>query len=120
MVVGFDVPPPIVDVDRRSWVSHFTRAVRRNIPKLTRSFAIHELPVPSLGDSISDGTLVEFLKTPGMGVETDEIVAVIETDQRVLLMRVVLVLELLLVVLAIKRILPLVLLPMLPVALIVH
>ena len=62
-------------------VSQFTRAVRRNIPKLTRSFAIHELPVPSLGDSISDGTLVEFLKTPGMGVETDEIVAVIETDK---------------------------------------
>ena len=59
----------------------FTRAVRRNIPKLTRSFAIRELPVPSLGDSISDGTLVEFLKTPGMGVETDEIVAVIETDK---------------------------------------
>ena len=48
---------------------------------LTRSMATHELPVPSLGDSISDGTLVEFLKEPGQAVVADEIVAVIETDK---------------------------------------
>jgi pyruvate/2-oxoglutarate dehydrogenase complex dihydrolipoamide acyltransferase (E2) component len=49
--------------------------------RCSRAFATHSLPVPSLGDSISDGTLVEFLKEPGQSVETDEIVAVIETDK---------------------------------------
>jgi multidrug efflux pump subunit AcrA (membrane-fusion protein) len=47
----------------------------------TRGFAVHEVPVPSLGDSVTDGTLVEFVKGLGEAVASDDIVAVIETDK---------------------------------------
>ncbi len=40
-----------------------------------------EVPVPSLGDSISDGTLVELNVVVGQAVVADEIVGVIETDK---------------------------------------
>ena len=40
-----------------------------------------EVPVPSLGDSITDGTLVEWHKNAGEAVAVDDIVAVIETDK---------------------------------------
>ena len=46
-----------------------------------RNFAVHEVLVPSLGDSITDGTLVEFTKGPGEAIAADDIVAVIETDK---------------------------------------
>ena len=46
-----------------------------------RGFAVHEVPVPSLGDSVTDGTLVEFVKGKGEAVASDDIVAVIETDK---------------------------------------
>ncbi|GAB9467175.1 Dihydrolipoyllysine-residue succinyltransferase component of 2-oxoglutarate dehydrogenase [Globisporangium polare] len=39
------------------------------------------VPVPSMGDSISEGTVVEWLKNPGDFVETDEVVVVLETDK---------------------------------------
>lgn len=68
-------------------------AARRLVPQLleqskqdltlkhTRGFAVHDIPVPSLGDSVTDGTLVEFVKGPGEAVSADDIVAVIETDK---------------------------------------
>jgi len=34
-----------------------------------------------MGDSISDGTLIEYTVTPGQGVKSDEIIARIETDK---------------------------------------
>lgn len=40
-----------------------------------------DVPVPSMGDSISEGTVVEWLKSPGDFVEADEVVVVLETDK---------------------------------------
>ncbi|CAM9889396.1 unnamed protein product, partial [Hapterophycus canaliculatus] len=39
------------------------------------------VPVPSMGDSISEGTIVEWAKQPGDSVEVDEVVVVLETDK---------------------------------------
>ncbi|RLN88539.1 hypothetical protein BBJ28_00018187 [Nothophytophthora sp. Chile5] len=39
------------------------------------------VPVPSMGDSISEGTVVEWLKQPGDAVAEDEVVVVLETDK---------------------------------------
>ena len=51
----------------------------------TRSFAsegdVIEQPVPSMGDSITEGTLVEWAKDIGEYCAADDIVAVIETDK---------------------------------------
>jgi predicted deacylase len=38
-------------------------------------------PVPTMGDSISEGVIEEFVKNVGEFVEADEIVARIETDK---------------------------------------
>jgi len=38
-------------------------------------------PVPKMGDSITEGTLLKFTKNVGESVAVDEIVAVIETDK---------------------------------------
>ncbi|POM77540.1 Dihydrolipoyllysine-residue succinyltransferase component of 2-oxoglutarate dehydrogenase complex, p, partial [Phytophthora palmivora] len=43
--------------------------------------AAESVPVPSMGDSISEGTVVEWLKAPGDFVDTDEVVVVLETDK---------------------------------------
>lgn len=48
---------------------------------LHRAFASKTIPVPSMGDSISEGVVEEFVKGPGTFVEADEIVARIETDK---------------------------------------
>ncbi|CAI5706086.1 hypothetical protein KXD40_009673 [Peronospora effusa] len=40
-----------------------------------------DVPVPSMGDSISEGTIVEWLKQPGDAVAEDEVVVVLETDK---------------------------------------
>lgn len=51
---------------------------------LTRAFSsapAESIPVPSMGDSISEGTVVEWIKGPGDFVETDEVVVVLETDK---------------------------------------
>ena len=40
-----------------------------------------EMKVPAMGDSISDGTIVEWLKKEGDWVDADEIIASIETDK---------------------------------------
>jgi 2-oxoglutarate dehydrogenase E2 component (dihydrolipoamide succinyltransferase) len=40
-----------------------------------------DVPVPSMGDSISEGTVVEWIKQPGDAVAEDEVVVVLETDK---------------------------------------
>ena len=45
------------------------------------SFAITAVPVPNMGDSISEGTVLKFSKAAGDAVAVDEIVAVLETDK---------------------------------------
>lgn len=39
------------------------------------------MPVPSMGDSISEGTVVQWTKEAGESVEVDEVVVVLETDK---------------------------------------
>jgi len=50
-----------------------------------RSFAsegdVVDVPVPSMGDSITEGTLVEWSKDVGDYCAVDDVVAVIETDK---------------------------------------
>ena len=46
-----------------------------------RSFATFPIAVPSLGDSITEGTIVEVTKATGDSVDTDEVVARLETDK---------------------------------------
>ena len=43
--------------------------------------SVHNVNVPSMGDSISEGTLVETLKEKGESVQEDQVVAVLETDK---------------------------------------
>jgi biotin carboxyl carrier protein len=49
--------------------------------QFTRCFAVETVKVPSLGDSISEGTLVKWQKGVGERVERDEVLVVIETDK---------------------------------------
>ncbi|CAI5713352.1 unnamed protein product [Peronospora destructor] len=42
---------------------------------------MREVPVPSMSDSISEGTIVEWIKQPGDAVAEDEVVVVLETDK---------------------------------------
>jgi len=46
-----------------------------------RAFGSKIIPVPGMGDSISEGVVEEFVKQPGDYVEADEIIARIETDK---------------------------------------
>lgn len=46
-----------------------------------RHFSTETVKVPSMGDSISQGTIESFVKMPGDFVEADEIIARIETDK---------------------------------------
>lgn len=39
------------------------------------------VPVPSMGDSISEGTVVQWTKTAGESVEADDVVVILETDK---------------------------------------
>ena len=41
--------------------------------------------VPSMGDSISEGTLVEIRKSIGDSVQVDDIVAILDTDKVIIL-----------------------------------
>ena len=41
----------------------------------------HEIPLPPLGESISEATIVRWLKEPGDTVERDEEFAVVSTDK---------------------------------------
>jgi len=51
------------------------------IYKFNRDFGSKIIPVPGMGDSISEGVVEEFIKGPGDFVEADEIIARIETDK---------------------------------------
>ncbi|POM80653.1 Dihydrolipoyllysine-residue succinyltransferase component of 2-oxoglutarate dehydrogenase complex, p [Phytophthora palmivora] len=60
----------------------------RGVGLLSRAFhasagrqAIQTVNVPSMGDSISEGTLVEIVKKAGEAVHADEVVLVLETDK---------------------------------------
>jgi len=46
-----------------------------------RNFASEIVKVPTMGDSISEGVIEEYIKHPGDFVEADEIIARIETDK---------------------------------------
>ena len=57
-------------------------ASRRARPRLAcRVFATQAYPVPSMGDSISEGTLLEWMKKPGDAVAMEEVLASVETDK---------------------------------------
>jgi len=46
-----------------------------------RFFGVETIKVPGMGDSISEGTIEEFVKQPGDFVQADEVIARIETDK---------------------------------------
>lgn len=46
-----------------------------------RYFGVETIKVPGMGDSISEGTIEEFVKHPGDFVNADEVIARIETDK---------------------------------------
>lgn len=46
-----------------------------------RGMATQRFPVPSMGDSISEGTILELAKSVGDSVALEEVVALIETDK---------------------------------------
>lgn len=50
-------------------------------PMQVRYFGVETIPVPGMGDSISEGVVEEFVKQPGEYCEQDEIIARIETDK---------------------------------------
>eukprot|EP00752_Nemacystus_decipiens_P018467 g16557.t1 len=52
-------------------------AFRRSFPRLDE----HVMELPALGDSISEGTVVEWKKSVGDEVAEDEVIAVVETDK---------------------------------------
>jgi 2-oxoglutarate dehydrogenase E2 component (dihydrolipoamide succinyltransferase) len=58
-----------------------TKTVFQTPVRSFSSAAPVDVPVPSRGDSISEGTVVEWLKSPGDYVEVDEVVVVLETDK---------------------------------------
>lgn len=54
---------------------------RNNISTTSSLFKESLTPVPKMGDSITEGTLLKFTKNVGENVALDEIVAIIETDK---------------------------------------
>jgi len=54
---------------------------RTLVPLQVRYFGVETIPVPGMGDSISEGVVEEFVKQPGEYVEMDEIIARVETDK---------------------------------------
>lgn len=54
---------------------------RAHLHTTALALKLFQLPVPKMGDSITEGTLLKLLKSPGEAVALDEIVAVIETDK---------------------------------------
>jgi len=52
-----------------------------SMPSATRSSPLETVPVPTMGESITEGTLVALLKHVGDAVKEDEVVAQIETDK---------------------------------------
>ncbi|EOD26774.1 hypothetical protein EMIHUDRAFT_236437 [Emiliania huxleyi CCMP1516] len=61
------------------------RAVRapaaRLAPRWCRQMAVQKFPVPEMGDSISEGTVLELSKQVGDYVALEEVLVVVETDK---------------------------------------
>ena len=53
----------------------------RSLHSSARVFKDALIPVPRMGDSITEGTLIKFTVEPGMAVKLDDIICVIETDK---------------------------------------
>jgi biotin carboxyl carrier protein len=69
-------------------VAQTTRAVCRSGKMSLRSFhltsycaAMENVPLESLGDSITTATIVEWHKKPGEAVAVDEMIATVDTDK---------------------------------------
>lgn len=65
-------------------IAKLSRSLRPRLPTASLSrrwMAIVNVPVPGLGDSITDGTIVEINKSVGDAVSADEVILVIETDK---------------------------------------
>ncbi|CAM9870782.1 unnamed protein product [Discosporangium mesarthrocarpum] len=71
---------PAVTEGASSWVS---QGVTPGIPARHFSSGGGDtiVPVPSMGDSITEGTIVEWAKSTGDAVQADEVVVVLETDK---------------------------------------
>jgi len=54
---------------------------RPHMPFQKRTFAEQVIPVPSMGDSITEGMLSEWAKQEGEWCEVDDVVCVVETDK---------------------------------------
>ncbi|EEY53708.1 uncharacterized protein PITG_19690 [Phytophthora infestans T30-4] len=61
--------------------SSLSTPLRRAFHASAGRHAIQTVNVPSMGDSISEGTLVEIVKKAGDAVHADEVVLVLETDK---------------------------------------
>ena len=64
---------------RRTVYNSVTCRFSQNISPLAGDVTI--VPVPSMGDSISEGTVVQWMKQPGDAVEADDVCVVLETDK---------------------------------------
>ncbi|CAH2069908.1 unnamed protein product [Thlaspi arvense] len=74
--------PGCSECSRTVFSSHQGTALQRWVrPFSSDSGDIVEAVVPHMGESITDGTLANFLKKPGDRVEADEAIAQIETDK---------------------------------------
>lgn len=61
-----------------------SRVVSRVVRHLHSSRSVLKdalVPVPRMGDSITEGTLIKFAVEPGSALKVDDIVCVIETDK---------------------------------------
>ncbi len=62
--------------------NHWSRTVSNVLSKAhARRHASQRFPLPQLGDSISEGTLLELHKAVGDVVASEEVLAVVETDK---------------------------------------
>ena len=66
----------------RMLIRPLLRPLRRLTPPLwRRALALQTFPVPEMGDSITEGTILEFAKKVGDHVALEEMVASVETDK---------------------------------------
>ena len=57
------------------------RVVAQRCSYPIRGLAVSTMPVPSLGDTIVDGTVLSIEKPAGSTVQADDVLVVIETDK---------------------------------------
>lgn len=64
------------------WVSsHQYRNRARFIHSTAKAMSLIVKEVPTMGDSITEGTLIEWVKNVGEKVEVDDVVCIVETDK---------------------------------------